>query len=160
MLSSTQTSLSNEPVEMSRYKGKVLLIVNVASNCGYTPQYDGLQALHDKYESQGLAVLGFPANDFGAQEPGTNEEIATFCKKNHGVSFPMFAKISVHGDDKAPLYAWLTHSNSALAGDVKWNFEKFLVGRDGSVIARFPSKVLPDAPELTKAIEAALAAKS
>lgn len=153
-------SLAGEPVELSRYQGRVLLIVNVASRCGYTKQYAGLQALHEKYSAKGLSVLGFPANDFGAQEPGTSEEIATFCKKNFGVEFDMFEKITVVGDDKAPLYAWLTSGggDEAKAGEVKWNFEKFLVGRDGKLLARFPSKVAPEDPEFVAALERALSA--
>ena len=157
MLDTTMQSLSNEPVDMSRYRGKVLLVVNVASKCGYTPQYEGLQALSEKYAPKGLAVLGFPANDFGAQEPGTNEEIAGFCKKNFGVTFDMFSKISVLGEDKHPLYKWLTTANPSFPGEVKWNFEKFLVGKDGQVVGRFGSKVKPDDPELIAAIDAALA---
>lgn len=137
---------------LSAYKGKVALVVNVASQCGFTPQYAGLESLYKKYKDQGLVVLGFPANDFGAQEPGSDAEIKTFCERKYGVSFPMFSKISVKGAAKAPLYQFLSQS----AGDVSWNFGKYLVGKDGKVIKRFDSGVGPESPELTKAIEAAL----
>lgn len=137
---------------LSTYKGKVTLVVNVASACGYTPQYAGLESLYKKYKDQGLVVLGFPANDFGAQEPGSDAEIKTFCERKYGVTFPMFSKISVKGAGKAPLYQFLSQS----AGDVSWNFGKYLVGKDGKVIKRFDSGVGPESPELTKAIEAAL----
>jgi glutathione peroxidase len=145
-------------VNLAKYRGNVVLMVNVASQCGYTPQYEGLQALHKKYAGQGLRILGFPSNDFGAQEPGSNQEIADFCKKNYGVEFDMFSKITVLGANKAPLYKTLT-STPGFTGEVAWNFEKFLVGRDGKVIARFKSPVEPQSPEMTKAIEAALAVK-
>jgi len=154
-------SLAGEPVELSKYAGKVLLIANTASECGYTPQYADLQAVHEKYAGQGLAVLGFPSNDFGAQEPGTSAQIGEFCKKNYGVTFDLFEKVIVKGDAKVPLYAWLTDAANTPSdpGEVKWNFEKFLVGRDGKVIARFRSKVKPSDEIVTKAIEAALATK-
>jgi glutathione peroxidase len=150
--------IDGKPVALSSYEGKVTLMVNVASKCGYTPQYEGLEALYRKYEGKGLVVLGFPANNFGSQEPGTDAEIATFCKRTYDVSFPMFSKISVKGQDQAPLYQYLTSpaANSQTAGDVRWNFTKFLVGKDGKVIARFESKVAPNSPELIQAIEAAL----
>src|SRR5262245_53498097 len=154
-LNFTMDSLDGKPVNLAKYQGNVVLMVNVASECGYTPQYEGLQALHKKYVSRGLRILGFPSNDFGAQEPGSNAEIADFCKKNYGVEFDMFSKIKVLGSDKAPLYKTLT-STPKFSGDVSWNFEKFLVGRDGQVIARFKSAVEPESPEMTKAIEAAL----
>lgn len=150
----TLNTISGQPAPLSAYKGKALLIVNVASKCGFTPQYEGLQALHDKYKDRGLVVIGVPANNFGGQEPGTNEDIATFCKRNYGVSFPMMSKVSVKGEDKVPLYTYLT---SNTGGEVKWNFTKFLVGKDGKVISRFESNVKPDAPELTAAVEKALA---
>jgi glutathione peroxidase len=148
-------------VDLSQYKGKVLLVVNTASECGYTPQYAGLQALHDKYGKQGLAVLGFPCNQFGGQEPGTAAEIAKFCKANYGVTFGMFEKIDVNGKNQAPLYKYLTsqEASSKDPGPVKWNFEKFLIGRDGKVVARYRSKVEPDSGELTGAIQAELAKK-
>lgn len=138
------------------YAGKVLLVVNVASRCGYTPQYTGLEALNRKYAAQGLTVLGFPCNDFGAQEPGTLEEIQSFCSTKYDVTFEIFGKVHAKGDDKSPIYARLTQTEPA--GDVGWNFEKFLVGKDGAVIARYKSNVGPDAPELVGAIEAALKA--
>jgi len=157
-LSFTLNSLKGKPVELSKYKGKVVLMVNVASECGLTPQYDQLQALHAKYGEQGLSVLGFPANEFGAQEPGSDEQIATFCKDNHGVTFDMFSKIVVKGDGIHPLYSFLT-KESKFPGDVGWNFEKFLVGRNGEVVARFKPNVKPDDPEVISAIEAELAKK-
>ena len=151
-------NLAGEDVDLSKYQGKVVLIVNTASKCSYTKQYKDLQALHKKYAERGLAILGFPANNFGQQEPGTNEDIATFCRINYGVDFDMFSKISVKGEDKAPLYQYLTAAETVPAdpGDVKWNFEKFLVSRDGKVSARFRSKVAPTSDEMTKAIEAEL----
>jgi glutathione peroxidase len=160
VLQFSMPSLDGKPVELSQYKGKVLLLVNVASKCGYTPQYAELEKLHESYADKGLAILGFPANDFGQQEPGTDVEISEFCRKNYGVRFDMFSKIAVTGENQAPLYRYLTskESNPTFGGDVKWNFEKFLVGRDGAVVGRFSSKVKPTSEELTKAIEAALAA--
>ncbi|MBZ9937564.1 glutathione peroxidase [Mesorhizobium sp. BR1-1-16] len=137
---------------LADYAGKVLLIVNVASKCGLTPQYDGLEALYAKYKDSGLVVIGFPANDFAGQEPGSNKEIAEFCRATYGVDFPMFAKISVKGDDRHPLYDWLAGDE-----DISWNFEKFLIGRDGAVAARFSPKTVPEDPEVVGAIKAALA---
>jgi glutathione peroxidase len=154
-LNFTMDSLDGRPVNLSKYQGNVVLMVNVASECGYTPQYEGLQALHKKYAARGLRILGFPANDFGAQEPGTNAQIADFCKKNYGVEFDMFSKISVVGRNQAPLYKTLT-STPGYSGSVAWNFEKFLVNRDGKVIGRYKSAVEPLSPEMTGAIEAAL----
>jgi len=139
---------------LADYKGKVVLVVNVASQCGYTPQYEGLEKLYEKYGEKGLVVTGFPANDFGAQEPGPDAEIATFCTSKYGVKFPMFSKITVKGSGKHPLYAFLTQA--APAGEVKWNFEKFLVGKDGQVIGRYPSSVEPQSDTLVQAIEKAL----
>ena len=130
----------------------MLLIVNVASKCGYTPQYAGLQSLYEKYRDQGLVVVGVPANNFGGQEPGSDADIKTFCTRNYNVSFPMMSKVSVKGADQTPLYQYLTEGS----GDVKWNFTKFLVGKDGKVLTRFDSKVAPDSPELTSAVEQAL----
>jgi glutathione peroxidase len=156
VLNFTMNSLDGKPVNLSKYQGNVVLMVNVASECGYTPQYEGLQALHKKYAARGLRVLGFPSNDFGAQEPGSNAQIQDFCKKNYGVEFDMFSKITVLGSSKAPLYKTLT-STPKFSGDVSWNFEKFLIGRDGQVIGRYKSAVEPLSAELTKAIEAALA---
>jgi glutathione peroxidase len=154
----TLNSIDGQPAPLGAYKGKVLLLVNVASNCGFTPQYKGLEAVYEKYKDQGLVVLGFPANNFMGQEPGTNEEIKTFCSRKYNVTFPMYSKISVKGDDKAPLYHYLTDSNSnpTTGGEIKWNFTKFLVGRDGKVIARFEPKVTPDSADVTAAIEKAL----
>jgi glutathione peroxidase len=149
----TMNSLTGQPVSLADYKGKVVLVVNVASKCGFTPQYEGLEKLYEKYKDQGLVILGFPANNFMGQEPGTNEEIGAFCKSKYGVKFPMFSKISVKGDDKAPLYQFLTSTG----GEIPWNFTKFLVGKDGKPIERFSPKVTPDATELSSAIEKALA---
>ena len=146
-------SIDGAPAPLSAYKGKVALIVNVASQCGYTPQYAGLEKLYEKYKDKGFVVLGFPANNFGAQEPGTNEEIKTFCTRNYSVTFPMYSKISVKGSDKAPLYKFLTDS---AGGEVKWNFTKFLVDGNGKVISRFESGVEPDSSELAGAVEKAL----
>jgi glutathione peroxidase len=161
VLQFTMNSLAGKPVDLSRYQGKVVLVVNVASECGYTPQYKGLQALHTKYAGQGLAILGVPSNDFGAQEPGTSDQIAAFCKQNYGVQFDLFAKVPVTGKDQAPLYKFLTsrETNPRLAGPVRWNFEKFLIGRDGTIVARFASDVEPDADELLRALQAELAKK-
>lgn len=154
----TLNSIDGQPVALSQFKGKVALIVNVASRCGFTPQYAGLEALYRKYKDQGFVVLGFPANNFMGQEPGTNEEIKEFCSRKYNVTFPMFAKISVKGSDQAPLYRFLTdkklHPNTG--GDIRWNFTKFLVDRNGKVIARFGSTVSPDSKEMIRAIEAAL----
>lgn len=154
----TVRSIDGVDVNLSSYKGKVVLVVNVASFCGYTKQYAPLEALYRKYKDRGLVILGFPANDFGAQEPGTNEEIKSFCSMKYEVSFPMFSKISVKGDDKAPVYQFLTSGggDANLAGEVDWNFEKFLVGKDGALLARFKSRVDPLSADLTSAIEAAL----
>ena len=141
------------------YEGKVLLIVNVASHCGYTPQYKALESVYEKYKDKGVVVLGFPCNQFGAQEPGTAEEIKQFCSSKYNVSFPLFEKIEVNGANRHPLYVSLAGKESPYAGDIKWNFSKFLIGRDGKILKRFESKVTPDSPEVTSAIEAALAAK-
>lgn len=161
VLDQTMKSLSGGKVDLSEYEGKVLLIVNVASKCGATPQYKPLEAVYEKYKDEGFVVLGFPCNQFGKQEPGTSEEIAAFCEKNYGVKFPMFSKIDVNGDEAAPLYQYLT-SEEAVPGDagpVKWNFEKFLVGRDGKVVARFRTPVQPDDAKVIDAIEKELAKK-
>jgi glutathione peroxidase len=154
-LNFVMNSLDGKPVNLAKYQGNVVLMVNVASECGYTPQYEGLQELHRKYAGRGLRILGFPSNDFGAQEPGTNAEIAEFCQRNYGVEFDMFSKIRVLGNDKAPLYKLLT-SSAKFSGDVQWNFEKFLIARDGQVIGRYRSPVEPMSAEMTGAIEAAL----
>jgi len=157
----TLDSLTGTPTPLANFKGKVMLVVNVASQCGYTYQYEGLQALYMKYKDQGLVVAGFPANNFGAQEPGTNAEIGAFCKSKFGVTFPMFSKISVAGKDKAPLYQFLTDkaANPKTGGEIPWNFTKYLVDRDGKVLARFDSPVEPLSKELTSAVEAALKSK-
>src|SRR5690349_18367627 len=141
---SVQT-IDGSPKSLGDYRGKALLIVNVASQCGLTPQYAGLEQLHEAYGARGLAVLGFPANEFGAQEPGSNGEIKEFCTTRYGVKFDMFAKVKVKGSDMDPLFQYLTskETNPAFAGDIKWNFNKFLIGRDGSVLARFAPQVEP-----------------
>lgn len=151
----TVKDIDGNDVKLDTYKGKVLLIVNTASKCGLTPQYEGLQALYDKYKDKGLVVLGFPANNFMGQEPGTNEEIKEFCTLRYKVTFPMFAKISVKGEDQHPLYELLTGTDG-FDGDITWNFEKFLVDKDGKILSRFSPKVTPEDPEIIKAIEAAL----
>ena len=159
VLDYTMQDIDGKDVDLSQYKGKVLLIVNVASKCGLTPQYEQLVALQDKYADQGFTVLGFPANNFMQQEPGTNAEIKTFCSTKFGVQFPMFSKISVKGDDQAPLYEELTSkdSNGEFGGEIAWNFTKFLVNKEGTVVSRFEPPVKPDAPEVTGAIEEELA---
>ena len=153
----TLSSIDGKPAPLADYKGKVVLIVNVASQCGFTPQYSALESVYEKYKGQGFVILGFPANNFGAQEPGTNEEIKTFSTRKYSVTFPMYSKISVKGEDQAPLYSYLTKdTGSGIAGDIKWNFTKFLVDRDGKVVQRFESAVTPDSKEVTAAIEKAL----
>jgi glutathione peroxidase len=153
-------SLEGKTVDLSQYKGKVVLVVNTASKCGYTKQYAGLQALNEKYGKEGLVVLGFPANNFGGQEPGSDAEIGEFCQKNYGVTFPMFSKVSVKGADKAPLFQYLTaDANPDFKGEIGWNFEKFLISRDGKLVERFKSPVAPDSKELTAAVDAQLAKK-
>lgn len=154
----TLKSIDGKTTPLANYKGKVVMIVNVASRCGYTPQYTQLEAVYAKYKDQGLVILGFPANNFMGQEPGTDEEIKTFCSTKYNVTFPLFSKISVKGDDKAPLYQFLTDKtvNPTTGGEIGWNFTKFLVDRNGKVIQRFDTKTKPDAPEVIAAIEAAL----
>jgi glutathione peroxidase len=154
----TLNSIDGQPTSLAQFKGKVVLIVNVASRCGFTPQYAGLEALYNKYKDQGFVVLGFPANNFLWQEPGTNAEIKTFCSTKYHVTFPMFAKVSVKGSEKTPLYQFLTgkKANPSTGGEIGWNFTKFLADRNGNVIARFGTRVAPDAPELIQAVEAAL----
>ncbi len=150
----TLNSIEGKPAPLADYKGKVVLLVNVASQCGYTPQYSALEAIYEKYKGQGFVILGFPANNFGAQEPGTNEEIKTFCTRKYSVTVPMDSKISVKGDDQAPLYAYLTKETVAgIAGEIKWNFTQFLVDRDGKVVERLESAVTPDSKEVSAAIE-------
>jgi glutathione peroxidase len=149
----TLDSIDGKPMPLAEYKGKVALVVNVASQCGYTPQYAGLETLYQKYKDKGFVILGFPANNFGSQEPGTNDEIKTFCSRKYNVDFPMFSKISVAGSDKAPLYQYLTQTGG---GEIKWNFTKFLVDRNGKVLRRFESAVEPQSADIMNAVEAAL----
>jgi glutathione peroxidase len=151
--------IDGKDTSLKPYKGKVLLIVNVASKCGLTPQYQGLEAIHEKYKDKGFTVLGFPCNQFAGQEPGTNEEIKQFCSSKYNVSFPLFDKLDVNGEKRHPLYVALAGKDSPYPGDIKWNFGKFLIGRDGKIIKRFEPKTTPDSPEVTAAIEAALAEK-
>lgn len=159
LLKHEMKSLTGKKVDLAKYKGKVLLVVNVASQCGATPQYKPLEALHEKYHEKGLAVLGFPCNQFGKQEPGSDEEVAEFCQKNYGVKFDMFSKVDVNGDQAADLFKQLTSKETfdKDAGPVKWNFEKFLISKEGKVVARFRTKIQPDSDEVVKAIEAELA---
>jgi glutathione peroxidase len=151
--------IDGKDTTLKAYKGKVVLIVNVASKCGLTPQYKALEAVHEKYKDKGFAVLGFPCNQFGGQEPGTNEEIKEFCSSKYHVTFPLFDKIDVNGPKRHPLYKELAGTQSPYPGDIEWNFGKFLIGRDGKIIKRFSPKTTPDSTEVTEAIEAALAAK-
>ncbi len=148
------TTLAGQPADLGQYAGKVAVVVNVASQCGFTPQYTGLEALYEEMKDKGVVVLGFPSNDFGGQEPGTAEEIGSFCRKNYGVTFPMFSKLVTRaGPDQSPIYAFLGRGGSLPA----WNFSKYVVGKDGEVAAFFPSKVTPESKELRDAIQAALA---
>ena len=152
------TRLDGSPASLADFDGQALLVVNVASKCGFTPQYAGLEALYERYRDRGLSVLGFPSNQFGAQEPGSAEEIAEFCSQTYGVTFPMFAKTDVNGPDRHPLFERLTRTpdDTGEAGDVAWNFEKFLVSPAGDVVARFRSSVAPDDPALLEAVESIL----
>ncbi len=152
------TAIDGKLVSMKQYKGHMILIVNVASKCGYTPQYEGLQKLYTHYKVKGLIVLGFPANNFRGQEPGTDVEILDFCKSTYGVTFPLFSKISVKGPDMHPIYQWLL-SNSDATKDIEWNFNKFIITSSGKIQNRFNHKVKPDSPEMIAAIETVLAAK-
>jgi glutathione peroxidase-family protein len=154
----TVKDIAGSPVSLEVHKGKVLLVVNVASRCGFTPQYAGLESLYQKYQDRGLVVLGFPANNFLWQEPGTDAEIKTFCTTKYNVTFPMFSKISVKGKDQHPLYHWLTskESNPAHSGGISWNFNKFLIGRDGQVLSRFGARQEPLSDEIQRAIHSAL----
>src|SRR5271167_3199524 len=154
----TLESIDGRPALLSSYKGKVVMLVNVASRCGYTPQYTALEALYEKYKDRGFVIIGIPANNFGAQEPGTNQEIKTFCSAKYHVSFPMMAKVSVKGSDITPLYQFLTDKSQRpkTGGEIGWNFTKFLIGPDGTVVARFDSAVTPDSVQVTSAIEKAL----
>jgi glutathione peroxidase len=157
----TVKDIDGKDVDLAQYKGKVVMIVNVASKCGNTPQYKQLEDLNKKYKEQGLVILGFPANQFGSQEPGTDAEIKEFCTSTYQVDFPMFSKIVVKGKGQADLYKYLTskETDPAHAGDISWNFEKFLIGRDGQIVNRFKPKTKPDAPEVVKSIETELAKK-
>jgi glutathione peroxidase len=152
-------TLNGKEVDLSSYRGKVILIVNTASKCGYTPQYAGLEKIYEKYADKGFVILGFPSNDFGHQEPGTDQEIGEFCLKNYGVKFDMFSKVDVKGSNKCPLYHYLTDvgTDPKFAGEVKWNFEKFLINRDGVIVNRFRSKVTPESDVVVGAIEAEIA---
>ena len=154
----TMKSIDGQQVSLKSYSGKVVLLVNVASKCGFTPQYAGLEALYEKYKDRGLVIVGIPANNFMAQEPGTDEEIKKFCSTKYNVTFPMMAKVSVKGDDQTPLYTFLTGkaTDPQFAGDIKWNFTKFLFDRNGNPVARFEPNVTPDSPQVTTAIESAL----
>jgi glutathione peroxidase len=154
----TMKSIDGQQVSLKSYSGKVVLLVNVASKCGFTPQYAGLEALYEKYKDRGLVIVGVPANNFMAQEPGTDEEIKKFCSNKYNVTFPMMSKVSVKGDDKTPLYVFLTGKDTDpnFAGDIKWNFTKFLFDRNGNPVARFEPNVTPDSPQVTAAIESAL----
>jgi len=152
-------SIDGQPAPLAAYKGKVVLLVNVASRCGFTPQYAALESTYEKYKERGLVIVGIPANNFGAQEPGTNQEIKTFCTSKYNVTFPMMAKVSVKGDDITPLYQFLTDKSAHphTGGEIQWNFTKFLIGPDGLVITRFEPEITPDSPQVTSAIEKALA---
>jgi glutathione peroxidase len=154
----TLNSIDGQSAPLSAYKGKVVLLVNVASRCGFTPQYTALESIYEKFKDRGFVIVGIPANNFGAQEPGTNQEIKTFCSAKYHVTFPMMAKVSVKGSDITPLYQFLTDKNlhPQTGGEIGWNFTKFLIGPDGKVIARFDSAVEPDSPQVTGAIEKAL----
>jgi glutathione peroxidase len=154
----TLNTIDGQPAPLAAYKGKVVLLVNVASRCGFTPQYSALEAVYEKYKDRGLVIVGIPANNFGSQEPGTNSEIKTFCSTKYHVTFPMMAKISVKGSDQSPLYQFLTDKTAhpETGGEIQWNFTKFLVGADGHIVARFEPDVTPDSSQVTAAIEKAL----
>ena len=152
-------NIDGKETPLKSYQGKVLLVVNVASKCGFTPQYEQLEEVYKKYKDQGFEILGFPANNFGQQEPGTNEEIKQFCTSKFDVTFPLFDKLEVNGPNRHPLYVMLAGNDSPFPGDIGWNFTKFVIGRDGKILNRFASPVKPDSVEVTKAIETALAAK-
>ncbi len=151
--------IDGKDTSLAAYQGKVVLIVNVASKCGYTKQYAGLESIFEKYKGQGFVVLGFPCNQFGGQEPGTNEEIKQFCSSKFNVTFPLFDKLDVNGANRHPLYVALAGPASPFPGDIKWNFNKFLIGKNGKIVKRFDSKVTPESEEMTKAVETALATK-
>ena len=155
----TLNSIDGQPTSLAAYKGKVVQLVNVASKCGYTPQYSALESVYEKYKDRGFVIVGIPANNFGAQEPGSNQEIKTFCSSKYLVTFPMMAKVSVKGDDITPLYQFLTDkaAHPQTGGEIQWNFTKFLIGPDGRVITRFEPEITPDSPQVASAIEKALA---
>lgn len=155
----SMTDINGKQVSLSDYKDKIVMIVNTASKCGNTPQYEGLQKIYDQYKDQGFVVLGFPANNFMGQEPGTDKEIKEFCTLKYNVTFPMFSKISVKGDDQNAFYKYLTNPKAKFPGDITWNFEKFLTDRNGNVIARFSPKTKPEDPKVIEAIERALGGK-
>jgi glutathione peroxidase len=157
VLERTMKRLDGSEEDLSNYKGKVVMLVNVASKCGLTPQYKGLQAIYDEYRGRGFEILGFPANDFMGQEPGTDEEIGQFCELNYGVTFPLFSKISVKGEEMHPLYRELTSLPEPIGGDVMWNFQKYLLDRDGNVVKKIVPRTAPEDPEVTGSIEALLA---
>jgi glutathione peroxidase len=159
VLEANLTSIDGKPYPLAQHQGQVIMLVNVASKCGNTPQYAGLEAMYEKYKDKGLVIIGVPANNFGGQEPGTNEEIKKFCTSKYNVTFPMVSKVSVKGDDIDPLYKFLT-TKSPKPGDVGWNFAKFLVGRNGEVIDRFDPKLKVDDPKVVESVEKALAAKA
>ena len=154
----TMKSIDGQQVSLKNYSGKVVLLVNVASKCGFTPQYAGLEALYEKYKDRGFVIVGIPANNFAQQEPGTDAEIKTFCSNKYNVTFPMMSKVSVKGDDETPLYQFLTDktTNPQVGGDIKWNFTKFLFDRNGNPVARFEPAVTPDSAQVNAAVEAAL----
>ena len=154
----TVPDIDGKMVKLSKYKGKVLVIVNVASKCGLTPQYKGLESMYRDLKSKGVVLIGFPANNFAGQEPGTNADIKQFCSATYDVTFPIMSKISVKGEDQAPIYKWLIE-NSGRKDDIEWNFAKFVIGKDGKVFKRFSPQTVPSAPELKEAVEAALAVK-
>jgi glutathione peroxidase len=155
----TLNTIDGQPAPLAAYRGKVVMLVNVASRCGYTPQYTALESIYEKYRDRGFVIIGIPANNFGAQEPGTNQEIKTFCQSKYSVTFPMMSKVSVKGDDKTALYQFLTDKTASpkTGGEIQWNFTKFLVGPDGQIITRFEPAITPDSPEVTAAIEKTLA---
>jgi len=157
----TMKDIDGKDIKLNQYKGDVVMIVNTASKCGYTPQYEGLEKIYEKYKDKGFVILGFPANNFGGQEPGAEKEIKEFCTLKYHVSFPMFSKISVKGEDQHPLYSFLTNKESdpEFAGDITWNFNKFLVDKKGTIVARFSSKDTPESDTVTAAIEKYLTAK-
>ena len=154
----TMKSIDGQPVSLKSYSGKAVLLVNVASRCGFTPQYTGLEALYEKYKDRGFVIVGIPANNFAQQEPGTNDEIKKFCSSKYSVTFPMMSKVSVLGEDETPLYRFLTDksANPQIGGDIKWNFTKFLFDRNGKPVARFEPAVTPDSPDVQTAVESAL----